>query len=214
MARISHNPNSEPKVEDLFLIALQSRATATPTTVCPPLLRLRPAQGLLVLPRRRRRRRPHPGGPRGPLQGDPRLPHRPRVELPQLRRALHHAPDHHGRQDGHAQQAHAAEPVRVVLLDARRHRRRRADARSDAPRTHGPRPGQPGHLLGGAALARGLSLDGALRARGPRARAVPRRLLLRAGRRAPGCDTKTVDNALQRVKRKVGAHLDSRAVAA
>jgi RNA polymerase sporulation-specific sigma factor len=28
-----------------------------------------------------------------------------------------------------------------------------------------------------------------------------------------GCDTKTVDNALQRVKRKVGAHLQSRAVA-
>ena len=28
------------------------------------------------------------------------------------------------------------------------------------------------------------------------------------------CDTKTVDNALQRVKRKVGAHLDSRAIAA
>ena len=28
------------------------------------------------------------------------------------------------------------------------------------------------------------------------------------------CDTKTVDNALQRVKRKVGAHLDSRNVAA
>ena len=29
-----------------------------------------------------------------------------------------------------------------------------------------------------------------------------------------GCDAKTVDNALQRVKRKVGAHLDSRAVLA
>ena len=28
------------------------------------------------------------------------------------------------------------------------------------------------------------------------------------------CDCKTVDNALQRVKRKVGAHLDSRAVLA
>jgi RNA polymerase sporulation-specific sigma factor len=28
-----------------------------------------------------------------------------------------------------------------------------------------------------------------------------------------GCDTKTVDNALQRVKRKVGRHLDSREVA-
>ena len=27
-----------------------------------------------------------------------------------------------------------------------------------------------------------------------------------------GCDCKTVDNALQRVKRKVGAHLQSRAV--
>ena len=26
------------------------------------------------------------------------------------------------------------------------------------------------------------------------------------------CDSKTVDNALQRVKRKVGAHLQSRAV--
>ena len=29
-----------------------------------------------------------------------------------------------------------------------------------------------------------------------------------------GCDTKTIDNALQRVKRKVGAHLQARAVAA
>ena len=29
-----------------------------------------------------------------------------------------------------------------------------------------------------------------------------------------GCDTKTVDNALQRVKRKVGAHLEARAVVA
>jgi RNA polymerase sporulation-specific sigma factor len=28
------------------------------------------------------------------------------------------------------------------------------------------------------------------------------------------CDTKTVDNALQRVKRKVGAHLQARAVVA
>ena len=27
-----------------------------------------------------------------------------------------------------------------------------------------------------------------------------------------GCEAKTVDNALQRVKRKVGAHLDSRNV--
>jgi RNA polymerase sporulation-specific sigma factor len=27
-----------------------------------------------------------------------------------------------------------------------------------------------------------------------------------------GCDTKTVDNALQRVKRKVGVHLNARAI--
>ena len=76
------------------------------------------------------------------------------------------------------------------------------------------RPRQPGDLLRGAALARGLPVERPVRARGPRAVAVSGRLLLRAGRRAPGCDTKTVDNALQRVKRKVGAHLQSRAVAA
>jgi RNA polymerase sporulation-specific sigma factor len=29
-----------------------------------------------------------------------------------------------------------------------------------------------------------------------------------------GCDTKTVDNALQRVKRKVGVHLKARAIPA
>ena len=42
--------------------------------------------------------------------------------------------------------------------------------------------------------------------------ALPRRPLLRGHRRALGCDSKTVDNALQRVKRKVGAHLAARNV--
>ena len=58
-------------------------------------------------------------GPRRALQGDPRLPHRPRVLVPQLRGALHHAPDHHRGEDGDAQQAHAAQRLRVVLLHAR-----------------------------------------------------------------------------------------------
>ncbi len=68
-----------------------------------------------------------------------------------------------------------------------------------------PRPGQPGHLLRGAARARRLPVDRALGARVARAGALPRRAL--ATRRSAsrlGCDTKTVDNALQRVKRKVG----------
>ncbi len=76
----------------------------------------------------------------------------------------------------------------------------------------GPRPGEPGDLDRGAAQPRGclssvlselessvlsLYLDGYSY------ETVAERL---------ECDTKTVDNALQRVKRKVGAHLDSRAV--
>ena len=52
-----------------------------------------------------------PGGPGRPLQGGARLPHRPRVELPQLRGALHHAPDHHRGEDRDPQQAHAAQPA-------------------------------------------------------------------------------------------------------
>ena len=94
--------------------------------------------------------------------------------------------------------------------------RRRASRRSTrCSRPDRPRPGQPGDLLRGAALARGLPLDRAL-ASSRRAccrctsTATPTR---QVGERL-GCDTKTVDNALQRVKRKVGAHLDSRAVAA
>ena len=54
--------------------------------------------------------------------------------VPQLRRAVHHAPDHHRGQDGDPQQAHAAERLRVVLRDAGRRERVRADARRDAAR--------------------------------------------------------------------------------
>ena len=85
----------------------------------PPLLRVRAPEGVVVLPDRRRLGRPDPGGARRPLQGDPRLPLRPRVELSQLRRAVHHEADHHRSKDRDAQQAHAAELVRVVQPDAR-----------------------------------------------------------------------------------------------
>ena len=91
--------------------------------------------------------------------------------------------------------------------------RLRAEPRRDAPGLDRPRPGQPGHLLRGAALARRLPLDGAVRARVARpgastSTATP----TRRSASGSGCDCKTVDNALQRVKRKVGAHLASRAV--
>ena len=61
----------------------------------------------------------------------------------------------------------------------------------------------------------GLPVDRALRAREPRPRvctwtATP---TSRSAERLE-CDTKTVDNALQRVKRKVGGHLAERAIAA
>ena len=105
--------------------------------------------------------------------------------LPQLRRALHHAPDHHGGEDRDPQQAHAAQRLRLVLLDARR-RDARASRRSTrcCPGSTAPRPGQPGDLLRGAARAGRVPLDGALRARVARALAVPRRALLHGDRRA------------------------------
>ena len=105
----------------------------------PPLSRLRAPEGLVVLHARRRLRGSDPGGARRPLQGDPRLPHRPRVELPQLRRALHHPPDHHRRQDGEPQQARAAQPIRVLRAVAGRVGGRRDDARGGAPRARSPR---------------------------------------------------------------------------
>ena len=193
------------------------RSPAIPTAyarLLGALQRVRPAQGVVVLPRRRRQRGSDPGGPDRALQGDPRLPLRPRVELPQLRRAVHHAPDHHGRQDGDAQQALAAQPLRLVL-GARRHRRRRrgADARRAARRLAGQRPGQARR-----SPRRSCARSSAASRRASRSssRACSRSTSTGAptseiGERL-GCDTKTVDNALQRVKRKVGAHLDERAV--
>ncbi len=92
-------------------------------------------------------------------------------------------------------------------------RRRRADARRGPPGPDRPRPGQPGDLLRGAALPRRLPVD----RRSPsssRASCRSTSTAARTRRSASivGCDTKTVDNALQRVKRKVGVHLAARNV--
>ena len=59
---------------------------------------------------------------------------RSRVELPQLRGALHHAADDHRGEDREPQQARAAQPVDLVRELAGRGRRRRVDARGDPAR--------------------------------------------------------------------------------
>ena len=76
---------------------------------------------------------PRPGGPDRPLQGGPRLPRRQGDLVPELRRALRDAADHHRDQDGDPLQAPAAEPVHLVQphaggsgLGGRVHARRRA----------------------------------------------------------------------------------------
>ena len=66
--------------------------------------------------------RPDPGRADRPLQGCARLPPRQGDLVPQLRRALRHAPDHHGDQDRYSLQALAAEHVRLVLDTRRRAR--------------------------------------------------------------------------------------------
>ena len=171
VAKISAKSQSQVQVDDGYLLALakQGSADAYERLVRRyySFVRLKASSYFLI---GGDSRRPDPGGPRRALQGDPRLPHRPRVLVPQLRGAVHHAPDHHRGQDGDPQQAHAAQRLRLVLLHARGRDRQRADARRDAPRLDGPRPRQPGDLLRGAALAGRLPLDGAVRARVARAR--------------------------------------------
>ncbi len=64
----------------------------------------------------------------------------------------------------------------------------------------------------GAAEPGRVPVERAVRAGELGAVALPRRHSYEEVAERLDCDTKTVDNALQRVKRKVGAHLDSRAV--
>ena len=158
-------------------------------------------------------RGPHPGGPGRPLQGDPRLPLRPRVVVPQLRGALHHAPDHHRGQDRDAQQAHAAQRLRVVLGHAGR--------RVATPSRRSTRccPARPSHDPVNQVIS-SEELRSLVACLSTVLSELESRVLslyldghsyTEIGEQL-GCDCKTVDNALQRVKRKVGAHLASRAV--
>ena len=96
--------------------------------------RLRPAEGQLLLHRRRRVRGSDPGRPDRSLQGGARLSLRQGDVVPELRRALHHAPDHHRHQDGDSLQARAAEHVRLLQPDAGRPGGLRRDARRRARR--------------------------------------------------------------------------------
>ena len=211
VARLSPTKSqAQLQLDDGYLLALAQQGSARRVRPArAALCLLRAPEGVVVLPRRRRQRGPDPGGPGRPLQGDPRLPPRPRVLVPQLRGAVHHAPDHHRGQDRDAQQAHAAQRLRLLLGDAGRRLGLRADAstrcsparpcttrstRSSPPRScarssPASRPCSPSS----SRACSSLYLDGYSYT------SIGERL---------GCDCKTVDNALQRVKRKVGAHLD------
>jgi DNA-directed RNA polymerase specialized sigma24 family protein len=96
------------------------------------------------------------------------------------------APDHHGDQDGDAVQALAAQHLRVVLLAGRRVAERHVGCL-----------GTTLSSLESDALR--LYLDG----KSYDTMAVEL-----------DCDTKTIDNALQRVKRKIVQHQTTRAVPA
>ena len=216
MARISHNPNSEPKVEDGFLIALakQGDRNAYDRLVrrYHGFVRLKASSYFLA------------GGDSEDLiqeglvglykairdfRTDRESSFRNFAELCITRQIITAVKTATRNKHTPLNQYVSFSSI------ARRRRRGRAHARPDAARADRARPGQPGDLLRGAALARRLPLD----ARCPSSRAACCRCTWTAtptsrSASVSRCDTKTVDNALQRVKRKVGAHLQSRAVAA
>ena len=125
---------------------------------------------------------------------------------------MHHPPDHHRGEDGDAQQAHAAEPVRLVLADA-------ATATDGEPTLDevipGPAVHDPVNQVNSSEELRALvgCLSTALSELESRVLALylDGRSYEEIGERI-GCDTKTVDNALQRVKRKVTSHVRARNV--
>ena len=142
-----------------------------------------------------------------------RLPPRQGDVVPELRGALRDAADHHGDQDGDPLQALAAQHVRLVQPHAGRPGlRRRVLARRRAAGPGRARAVRDGHLDRGApepvfCLGTGLSSLEAdalrLYLEGSSYEDMAERL---------GCDTKTIDNALQRVKRKIITHQKAREV--
>ena len=215
MARFSHNPQSEVKVDDGFLIALakQGDRTAYDRLVrrYHGFVRLKASSYFLA------------GGDSDDLIQEGLVglykairDYRTDREssFPQLRRALHHAPDHHGRQDRHAQQAHARSTS--TCRSPRRRRRPATMCPRSIRRSPGRRVNDPVNRVISSEELR--SLVGCLSTALSELESRVLSLYLdgcsyeQVGERL-GCDTKTVDNALQRVKRKVGAHLRARLAA-
>ncbi len=127
---------------------------------------------------------------------------------------MHHPSDHHRGQDGDSQQAHAAEPVHLLLGSP-------ASASEGEPTLDeiipGPSVNDPvNQVISSEELQ---SLVGCLSTAlsDLESRVLSLYLDGRPYEEIAGlldCDAKTVDNALQRVKRKVGAHLESRRIPA
>ena len=168
LTAVQPQQKAQRELEDLQLVI---RARNGDSVALDALIRrytgLRPPEGELVLPRRRRRRGPRPGGADRPLQGGARLPLRQGDVVPQLRRALRHAADHHRDQDRDPLQARAAEHLRLVQPHAGRPGvRRRLHARRRAPRPGRRRPVGLRDLDRGAAEPRLLrSAPGSRRSR-------------------------------------------------
>ena len=135
--------------------------------------------------------------------------------VPRLRRAVRHAPDHHRDQDRDPAEARPAQQLRVVLAagaggddDGERVPRRRAPDRRDQ------RPGRPGHLRRAHPRAAGSTSTTVLSdleaevlrlyVEGKSYQEIAERLQRHV---------KSIDNALQRIKRKLDGHLQAREVA-
>ena len=133
------------------------------------------------------------------------------VVVPCLRRAVHHPPDHHGDQDGHPSEAPAPQPVRVHLGQPLGRRRRRA-LRGGASTRHRRGATPPTGWWPPSASVRcrivwpdlsDLEVDVlTLYVEGQSYQEIGDQL---------GRHVKSIDNALQRIKRKLEVHLGEHA---
>ena len=210
----SESYKAQREVEDLHLVLRARSGNRGKRGRDHPALReFRAIARLELLHRRRRPGRPRPGRARRPVQGDQGLPRRQGHDVPLIRRALHHPSDHHCDQDRDPPQAPAAQRGAVVQPHAGGVRRRlRLHARGCTARLAHRRSSASRDGNGGACSSGGLSRHESSPLEG-------RVLTLYLEGRSyeeigelVDCDPKAVDNALQRVKRKVGQHLESRAV--
>ena len=160
--------------------------------------------------RRRRLGGFDPGGPDRALQGGSGLPLDKETSFRSFAE-LHHAADHHGDQDGDALQALAAQHLRLVLTDA-------AGQESDGDCTLGDALPGPGVDEPSIMVISTEELQSLVFCLGTGSRSSSRTRLYLEGSSYEemaerlSVDTKTIDNALQRVKRKILQHQDSRQV--